>query len=129
MYIRNIGKSKCTKVPDYLLKYFNKIGSFVDQGKQYLISNTKFVSVVLLSDSVQPIAIIGPLNKIKNIHFAPSAIGTYEIGTPTTATYDYMVLYNGGLVQIKKDEKIWRDTGDKIIIGWHGSYSPPTDMN
>ena len=40
---------------------------------------------------------------------------------------NYIVLYTNGIVQIKKGEKISK-IGKKIVIGWHGSYSPATGM-
>ena len=44
------------------------------------------------------------------------------------AKHNYLVSYMGGIVEIKKNDKVWYDSNGLIIIGWHGSYSPPTLM-
>lgn len=45
----------------------------------------------------------------------------------TTAKKDLFAHYINGVVEIPKGEEIWMD-GPRVIIGWHGSYSPPRNM-
>ena len=129
IYQRNIGQSKCTKVPKYLLTLYEKMKNnpfipFEHRNINYKMSDTKFDSVVLLSKFAKntqdikyalSVSIIGPLKNIKNIHFKSTnnntaIIGTHELGTQTIAKYNYMIEYMKGWVQIKKDQKYGQKT-------------------
>lgn len=50
------------------------------------------------------------------------------LGTNVIAKFDYVIEYRDSCVQILRGENIWLDSNKKIIIGWHGSYSPPSSM-
>ena len=47
---------------------------------------------------------------------------------PIQSDKNYCVEYGGNIVEIKKGEKVWLDLDGKIMIGWHGTYSPPHGM-
>jgi hypothetical protein len=79
------------------------------------------------------IAIIGPLEKIKNINILSTTnktaiIGTHLLGKKTKAEENYMIEYYNKFICINKNSNIWRDKDGKIIIGWHGTYNPPKGM-
>lgn len=117
---RKIGKSGCDKVPKYLLDIYDKAKNenhyeFVYKKITYVISKTKFDSVILLSKFIQNnkniekkyISVIGPQDIIKEIKFESKDIeskdkGTYNNGKKYIAKYNYIIEYMGGIVQIKK---------------------------
>lgn len=48
---------------------------------------------------------------------------------PEEIAVDTIAEYMGGIVEIKCGETIYRDSNTgNIVIGWHGSYSPPHGM-
>ena len=145
IYRRNIGKTKYSKIAKYLLSLYedmsNNFINFTYRNINYRLSKTKFDSVLLLTKIIKKnnktqiinIAIIGPLKKIKDISILSTTnktavIGTYTDGKETISEENYMIEYMNNFVYIGKTEPIWRDKEGKIIIGWHGSYDPPTGM-
>lgn len=47
-----------------------------------------------------------------------------------TASFDFYVLYSSKYIQISKYQKYYfNPTTNKVLIGWHGSVFPPTDMD
>lgn len=40
-----------------------------------------------------------------------------------------LVAYGGGLVQIPKDTTYFVDSLGRVLIGWHGTFDPPCDMD
>jgi len=45
------------------------------------------------------------------------------------ADFDTRVPYAGSFVSIKKGDAYWETPDKKVVIGWHGSYNPPCDMD
>lgn len=148
IYRRSLEKTRYNKIAKYLLTIYEDIYSntiniidFTYRNINYRLIKTKFDSVSILSKviknnkktQIKNIALIGPLEKIKDINILSTnnktiVIGTYKNGKETIAEENYMIEYMGNFVYIEKNEHIWRDKEGKIIIGWHGSYNPPTSM-
>lgn len=40
-----------------------------------------------------------------------------------------LVAYAGGVVKIPKETKYYVDSLERILVGWHGSFNPPCDMD
>ena len=40
-----------------------------------------------------------------------------------------LVAYGGGLVQIPKDTTYFLDSLGRVLVGWHGTFNPPCDMD
>lgn len=142
---QKIGSSICKKTPKYLLDAYEKLEKnksihFTYRNVNYALNSTKFDKIALLSKGegktkikYQYTAIIGPPSHMSSIKFkstkdGSAVVGSSDKGTQNIAKYNYMVKYMDGIVQIMKGEKIWLDKNGKIIIGWHGSYKPPTSM-
>lgn len=45
------------------------------------------------------------------------------------ATSEMYVAYAGGLVQISKDQRYFVDSMNRVLVGWHGTYDPPSGMD
>ena len=45
------------------------------------------------------------------------------------ATEEFKVAYAGGIVTVAKDATYYVDSKGRVLIGWHGSYNPPRNMN
>ena len=148
IYRRTLEKTSYSKIAKYLLTIYENIYSntiniidFTYRNINYRLMKSKFDSVSILSKviknnkktQIKNIALIGPLEKIKDINILSTnnktiVIGTYKNGKKTIAEENYMIEYMSNFVYIEKNEQIWRDKEGKIIIGWHGSYNPPTGM-
>lgn len=53
----------------------------------------------------------------------------WEESRKTTAEDNLQVMYAGALISIKKGKTIYRDSANNILVGWHGTYSPPRGMD
>lgn len=40
-----------------------------------------------------------------------------------------LVAYGGGLVKIPKDTTYFVDSLGRVLVGWHGTFNPPCDMD
>jgi hypothetical protein len=49
--------------------------------------------------------------------------------TPVQADRDFNVAYAGGVVNVEKGRTLYVDTYGRVVVGWHGTYSPPCDMD
>jgi len=74
-------------------------------------------------------------NKDFEIRSTRAGINTANYGSCETikshegmANNNYIIEYAGFVVEIPKGSKIWYDENEQIIIGWHGTYSPPSGM-
>jgi len=55
---------------------------------------------------------------------------TWSEGKKTVATCDFQVGYGGGAgVEVKKGSNIWLDSYGRVLVGWHGTHSPPCGMD
>lgn len=100
------GLQKCTKFDAYIF-----IGS--DQTIKGMIYDVGKLELQLLStDPDIGTAVIGDTNRADFDSIAP---------------HNYAIYYMGNVVEILQGERIWFSEL-KPIIGWHGSYSPPTGM-
>jgi hypothetical protein len=45
------------------------------------------------------------------------------------ATTEMFVAYGGGLVHISKGNRYFIDDMNRILVGWHGTYDPPSGMD
>lgn len=46
------------------------------------------------------------------------------------AMHDFFIPYSGTYVKITKGSRYFLDRStNRVMIGWHGSYSPPLDMD
>jgi hypothetical protein len=55
---------------------------------------------------------------------------TWSEGKRTVATCDFQVGYGGGAgVEVKKGSNIWFDSYGRVLVGWHGTHSPPCGMD
>ena len=151
IYRHTLEKTRYSKIAKYLLTIYEDMYSntidiidiidFTYRNINYRLIKTRFDSVSILSKviknnkkiQIKNVALIGPFEKIKDINILSTTnktavIGTYASGKETIAEENYMIEYMGNFVYIEKNEHIWRDKEGKIIIGWHGSYDPPTGM-
>ena len=46
-----------------------------------------------------------------------------------TAMNGFSASYRGGLISIPEGAWYYTDARGDVIIGWHGSYNPPMDMD
>jgi uncharacterized protein len=53
----------------------------------------------------------------------------WDEATKQIATQDFNVGYAGGVVNISTGEPYYTDSWDRVLIGWHGTYSPPCGMD
>jgi hypothetical protein len=54
---------------------------------------------------------------------------TWSEGKKTVATCDFQVGYGGGGVEVEKGSNIWLDSYGRVLVGWHGTHSPPRGMD
>jgi len=55
---------------------------------------------------------------------------TWSEGKKTVATCDFQVGYGGGAgVEVEKGSNIWLDSYGRVLVGWHGTHSPPCGMD
>ncbi|KAG2499677.1 hypothetical protein HYH03_002612 [Edaphochlamys debaryana] len=45
------------------------------------------------------------------------------------AAKDLQVAYGGGVVHIAKGRRYYVDAMGRVLVGWHGTYDPPTGMD
>jgi uncharacterized protein len=45
------------------------------------------------------------------------------------ADQNIVVQYAGSFVAIDKGDVYYEDNSGNVLIGWHGTYNPPTDMD
>jgi len=50
-------------------------------------------------------------------------------GKKMIAKEDMRIYYGGGKVEIRAGDKYWTDDSGKILVGWHGTVSPPLGMD
>lgn len=126
-------------LPKYLLKYYDKLNNknkkinFKYNNNNYTIElrptfPLKKKEFSILKKEGKPIAIIGLLKDISNIQLIEYISGGKNKGTPTFAKENYIVIYSRNIIFIEKNTKIWMDDKNNIVIGWHGTFSPPADM-
>lgn len=46
-----------------------------------------------------------------------------------SAETELLVAYGGGVVKIPKGERYFSDSLDRVLVGWHGTFNPPRDMD
>lgn len=138
--------------PQYKLNVFNKLNDIFNfekkkgklpsidfnfRGKKYTIKPCrKFKKITFINYKKRIINILGPKKHFSNIKILSTdktkntaVKGSKHIAKSTgKAKHNYLVSYMGGIVEIKKNDKVWYNSNGLIIIGWHGSYSPPTLM-
>lgn len=96
---------------------------------------SKFKDAMMFRDTDQIIkGIVYNVEKIElQLLSTDPNIGTAFIGDEngsnlsSIALHNYIVYYMDSIVEIKQGEQVWY-YNSKLIIGWHGSYSPPTGM-
>jgi len=49
--------------------------------------------------------------------------------TRVQADRDFPVAYGGGVVHVKKGATFFEDEYGRVLVGWHGTFSPPCDMD
>lgn len=45
------------------------------------------------------------------------------------AVSEMFVGYGGGLVRINKGKPYYKDSFNRILVGWHGTFNPPSGMD
>lgn len=45
------------------------------------------------------------------------------------ANTELFVAYGGGIVRIPKGRTFYTDSLSRILVGWHGTFNPPSDMD
>lgn len=121
---KNMETQKAHEVPYYFASTSGDIAFTLKRTKfphTYLVvRDDKSLSGILTTEGIQ----------VRSTHpdIQSAVIGwVYEDVNEKKSQHDYCIEYLGGIVCIKMGEKIWLDKG-KIIIGWHGTYSPPEGM-
>jgi hypothetical protein len=51
-----------------------------------------------------------------------------EVKASAIADRDFDVGYAGGVVHVRKGNKYYVDAYGRVLVGWHGSFSPPRGM-
>lgn len=78
--------------------------------------------------SINLVYILGSSKDLKSIEFTSKIVrGTQKKSTHTSIAdknYISVGVFTGKLIE--KGKTIWLDKDNNIIIGWRGSYSPPT---
>ncbi len=49
--------------------------------------------------------------------------------TPQRAAHPMKVMYGGTRVSIERGQQYWEDAYGRVVIGWHGTFDPPCDMD
>jgi uncharacterized protein len=52
----------------------------------------------------------------------------WDEGKPAFAEADMFVAYGDNLLRIPQGSRYFHDSVGRVLIGWHGSYNPPSDM-
>jgi hypothetical protein len=118
---------------DNAIKHNNR--SYNKDGYIFLLKKcNKFNAYVVVRDDGSLSGILSE-NKDFEIRSIRAEISTARYGSCETvnshegiAINDYIIEYAGFVVEIPKGSKIWYDENEQIIIGWHGTYSPPSGM-
>ena len=61
-------------------------------------------------------------------HLLPSSSAWYE-AIMKTATVPMEVAYGGGVVRIPVGSRYFVDSFERVLVGWHGTYNPPSGMD
>ena len=108
---------------------------FVFRNKNYLITDSKFKNILLVTKDNVPYGFIGNkinLSKIKYLDYSDLRPG-YNINKLKTSTKiisdkNIVVKYANGSIFIPEGGTYYLDDEDIIIIGWHGTVNPPRRM-
>lgn len=46
-----------------------------------------------------------------------------------SAETELLVAYGGGVVKIPKGGRYFSDSLGRVLVGWHGTFNPPRDMD
>ncbi len=52
----------------------------------------------------------------------------FKEAKPVVADTNFFVDYQGTIISVKKNTRYYIDNNSNVLVGWHGSVSPPLDM-
>ena len=53
----------------------------------------------------------------------------YDEAVRRVADCEMEVQYGGGVVHIKPGDHYFTDSAGRVLVGWHGTYDPPSGMD
>jgi hypothetical protein len=58
-----------------------------------------------------------------------AASSRFREARKTKSTIDFEAAYAGGVVNVSAGQIIYEDNLGRLLVGWHGTYSPPCGMD
>ena len=53
----------------------------------------------------------------------------WEEAQMVKAAFDFYIAYGGSGIRIPKGSTYYVDSMDRVLVGWHGTFDPPCDMD